>query len=45
MSLKPYAAVDTFVKNTAHLLSRGVRVSVVSSAAIVEPGQESQAKG
>ena len=33
------AAVDTFVKNTAPLLSRGVRVNVVSPAPIVEPGQ------
>jgi NAD(P)-dependent dehydrogenase (short-subunit alcohol dehydrogenase family) len=34
------AAVDTFVKNTAPLLSRGIRVNVVSPAPIVEPGQE-----
>ena len=36
------AAVDTFVKNTAPLLPRGIRVNVVSPAPIVEPGQESQ---
>jgi NAD(P)-dependent dehydrogenase (short-subunit alcohol dehydrogenase family) len=34
------AAVDTFVKNTASLLRRGVRLNVVSPAPIVEPGQE-----
>lgn len=34
------AAVDTFVKNTASLLPRGIRVNVVSPAPIVEPGQE-----
>ena len=34
------AAVDTFVKNTAPLLPRGIRVNVVSPAPIVEPGQE-----
>ena len=34
------AAVDTFVKNTASLLPRGVRINVVSPAPIVEPGQE-----
>jgi NAD(P)-dependent dehydrogenase (short-subunit alcohol dehydrogenase family) len=34
------AAVDTFVQNTAPLLSRGIRVNVVSPAPIVEPGQE-----
>jgi NAD(P)-dependent dehydrogenase (short-subunit alcohol dehydrogenase family) len=34
------AAVDAFVKNTAPLLSRGIRVNVVSPAPIVEPGQE-----
>ncbi len=31
--------VDTFVKNTAPLLPRGIRVNVVSPAPIVEPGQ------
>jgi len=36
------AAIDTFVKNTAPLLSRGIRVNVVSPAPIVEPGQESK---
>lgn len=36
------AAVDTFVKNTASLLPRGIRINVVSPAPIVEPGQESQ---
>jgi len=36
------AAVDTFVKNTAPLLPRGIRVNVVSPAPIVEPGQEKQ---
>jgi NAD(P)-dependent dehydrogenase (short-subunit alcohol dehydrogenase family) len=34
------AAIDTFVKNTASLLPRGIRVNVVSPAPIVEPGQE-----
>jgi NAD(P)-dependent dehydrogenase (short-subunit alcohol dehydrogenase family) len=34
------ALVDTFVKNTAPLLPRGIRVNVVSPAPIVEPGQE-----
>lgn len=34
------AAVDTFVKNTASLLPRGIRINVVSPAPIVEPGQE-----
>jgi len=34
------AAVDTFVKNTASLLPRGIRVNVVSPAPIVESGQE-----
>ena len=34
------AAVDTFVKNIAPLLPRGIRVNVVSPAPIVEPGQE-----
>ena len=34
------AAVDTFVRNTASLLPRGIRVNVVSPAPIVEPGQE-----
>ena len=33
------AAVDTFVKNTAPLLPRGIRLNVVSPAPIVEPGQ------
>jgi NAD(P)-dependent dehydrogenase (short-subunit alcohol dehydrogenase family) len=36
------AAVDTFVKNTAPLLPRGIRVNVVSPAPIVEPGQENK---
>lgn len=34
------AAVDTFVKNAAPLLKRGIRLNVVSPAPIVEPGQE-----
>jgi NAD(P)-dependent dehydrogenase (short-subunit alcohol dehydrogenase family) len=34
------AAFDTFVKNTAPLLPRGIRVNVVSPAPVVEPGQE-----
>jgi len=34
------AAVDTFVNNTAPLLSRGIRLNVVSPAPVVEPGQE-----
>jgi NAD(P)-dependent dehydrogenase (short-subunit alcohol dehydrogenase family) len=36
------AAVDTFVKNIAPLLPRGIRVNVVSPAPIVEPGQENK---
>jgi len=36
------SAVDTFVKNTAPLLPRGIRVNVVSPAPIVEPGQENK---
>jgi NAD(P)-dependent dehydrogenase (short-subunit alcohol dehydrogenase family) len=36
------AAVDTFVKNTAPLLPRGIRVNVVSPAPIVEPGRENK---
>ena len=36
------AAVDTFVRNTASLLPRGIRINVVSPAPIVEPGQERQ---
>lgn len=34
------ATIDTFVRNTAPLLPRGIRVNVVSPAPIVEPGQE-----
>lgn len=34
------AAVDTFVANAAPLLTRGVRLNVVSPAPVVEPGQE-----
>ena len=34
------ALLDTFVKNTAPLLDRGLRINVVSPAPIVEPGQE-----
>lgn len=34
------AAVDTFVKNIAALLPRGIRINVVSPAPIVEPGQQ-----
>jgi NAD(P)-dependent dehydrogenase (short-subunit alcohol dehydrogenase family) len=34
------AAVDTFVKNTASLLPRGIRLNVVSPAPVVEPGRE-----
>jgi NAD(P)-dependent dehydrogenase (short-subunit alcohol dehydrogenase family) len=34
------ATVDTFVRNTAPLLSRGIRLNVVSPAPIVDPGQE-----
>lgn len=34
------AAVDTFVKNTAPLLQRGVRLNVVSPAPVVNPGQD-----
>jgi NAD(P)-dependent dehydrogenase (short-subunit alcohol dehydrogenase family) len=34
------AAIDTFVRNTAPLLPRGIRINVVSPAPIVEPGQE-----
>ena len=34
------AAVDTFVRNTAPLFPRGIRINGVSPAPIVEPGQE-----
>lgn len=34
------AMVNTFVKNTATLLPRGIRINVVSPAPVVEPGQE-----
>ena len=34
------AAINTFVKNTASLLKRGVRINVISPAPIVDPGQE-----
>jgi NAD(P)-dependent dehydrogenase (short-subunit alcohol dehydrogenase family) len=34
------ATVDTFVRNTAPLLQRNIRINVVSPAPIVEPGQE-----
>ena len=34
------AAVDTFVKNTAKLMPRGIRINVVSPAPIVDPGRE-----
>ena len=34
------AVVNTFVKNTASLLTRGIRINVVSPAPIVEPGQD-----
>ena len=33
------ATVDTFVKNTAPILQRGVRLNVVSPAPVVNPGQ------
>ncbi|MFV2032852.1 MAG: short chain dehydrogenase [Gammaproteobacteria bacterium] len=36
------AAIDTFVKNTAPMLPRGIRVNVVSPAPVVEPGEESE---
>ena len=36
------AAVDAFVKFTAPLLPRGIRINVVSPAPVVEPGQEKQ---
>lgn len=34
------AAINAFVKNTASLLTRGIRINVVSPAPIVDPGQE-----
>jgi len=34
------AAINTFVKNTASLLPRNIRINVVSPAPIVEPTQE-----
>ncbi|MEW8000905.1 MAG: short chain dehydrogenase [Candidatus Thiodiazotropha endolucinida] len=34
------AAVDTFARNAASLLPRGIRVNVVSPAPVVEPGKE-----
>ena len=33
---------DTFVKNNAGLLPRGIRINVVSPAPIIEAGQEQQ---
>ena len=33
------AAIDTFVKTTAPLLSRGIRLNVISPAPVVEPSQ------
>ena len=33
------SAIDTFVKTTAPLLSRGIRLNVVSPAPVVEPSQ------
>jgi NAD(P)-dependent dehydrogenase (short-subunit alcohol dehydrogenase family) len=38
------SAVDTFAANVAPLLSRGVRVNVVSPAPVVEPGQEGKGR-
>ncbi len=38
------AAVDTFVKNTAPLLPREIRLNVVSPAPIVEPEQEGKGR-
>ena len=38
------AAVDTFVKNTAPLLSRAIRLNVVSPAPVVNPGQEGRGR-
>ena len=32
-------AIDTFVKTTAQLLPRGIRLNVVSPATVVEPNQ------
>ena len=34
------SAVDTYVKNTAPLLQRGIRINVVSPAPVVEAGRE-----
>ena len=34
------AAIDAFVKITAPLLPRGIRLNVVSPAPVVEPGRE-----
>lgn len=34
------ATIDTFVRNTASLMPRGIRVNVVSPAPVVDPGQE-----
>ena len=34
------AAVDTYVKNIAPLMTRGIRINVVSPAPVVDPGQE-----
>ncbi len=36
------AAVDTFVRNTASLLPRDIRINVVSPAPVVEPGREGE---
>ena len=38
------SAVDTFVSNVAPLLSRGIRLNVVSPAPVVEPGQEARGR-
>lgn len=36
------AAVDTYVKNTAPLMPRGIRINVVSPAPVVEAGREGE---
>ena len=39
------SAVDNFVRDTALLLTNGVRINVVSPAPVVEPGQEKKGFG
>ena len=38
------AAVDTYVKNIAPLMTRGIRINVVSPAPVVDPGREGEGR-